>query len=350
MKGRPIEELIYNQMFPKARPTDPQQFQSILTRMLIPEVRQETQNFYGHLATDEAKYPGLDYCNRTHRIRLSRYPWHRRLFRAFDALQLTPAEIAGLTRWEGTRWAKDKYEQELGIPIRDTAADEIGRFQGVPAPVAPRRDFHLDCEPGDDKNDDDENMSEDDAELDDALHSVGIDLNARLLTGSHDDEFEAWLKTAIESGHLHRDMSEQSFRQLLQSSSFPAGLMPNSMVSAARQGQWEHIPEFLHAILRRTLQSEREAAAEGEAERRAMTFPEYANARAAAHDAEASAASLVRRAMRGDGYDPMPVGAEYHPPARQEWSTRRTIGALRLPATLPQTVLSEGEGFEGNPL
>jgi hypothetical protein len=58
-------------------------------------------------------------------MRLGRYTWHRRLFRAFDTLRLTPSEIAGLTKWEGTRWAKEGYEKEHSIKIRDTTGDCI---------------------------------------------------------------------------------------------------------------------------------------------------------------------------------------------------------------------------------
>src|SRR6266536_896619 len=38
-------------------------------------------------------------------------------------LKLTPLEIAGLTKWKGTRWAKKRHEQEEGITIRDTIGD-----------------------------------------------------------------------------------------------------------------------------------------------------------------------------------------------------------------------------------
>lgn len=123
MKGRPIDQLVYEHLFPKPKPTDPPNFHLLLQRHLILEVRQEVHSFYGHLDTPEAKYPGLDYCHPIHRIRLSRWPWHRRLFRAFDSLRLTPHEIATLTKWEGTKWAKERYEKEQGVVIRDTTAD-----------------------------------------------------------------------------------------------------------------------------------------------------------------------------------------------------------------------------------
>jgi hypothetical protein len=117
MKAQPVEKLVHEHLFPRARATDPDNFLAFVNRHLLSEVRAETQAFYGHLDTQESKYPGLDYNHRIHRIRLSRYPWHRRLFRAFDALGLTPAEISNLTRWEGTKWAKEKYEEEHGVKI-----------------------------------------------------------------------------------------------------------------------------------------------------------------------------------------------------------------------------------------
>jgi hypothetical protein len=122
MKAPAIDQLVYECLFPKPKATDPQNFQGLLQRNLVPEVRLETQAFYGHLSSQEAKYPGLDYSYQPHRVRLSRYTWHRRLFRAFDNLGLTKSEIASLTKWEGTRWAKERFEREQGIVIRDTTS------------------------------------------------------------------------------------------------------------------------------------------------------------------------------------------------------------------------------------
>jgi len=136
MKGKPIDEVVFDHLFPRPKPGEPQNFQALLQRNLIPEVRQETHSFYGHLDTQEAKYPGLDYSHPTHRMRLSRWPWHRRLFRAFDSLRLTRSEIATLTKREGTKWAKEKYEKEQGVIIRDTTADG---FPDVDEPAPWRR-------------------------------------------------------------------------------------------------------------------------------------------------------------------------------------------------------------------
>ncbi|PHH89324.1 hypothetical protein CDD83_6289 [Cordyceps sp. RAO-2017] len=278
MKGRPVEELVYEFMFPRPKSTDPQNFNALLQRSLIPEVRQETHAFYGHLDTQEAKYPGLDYTHQTHRIRLSRWPWHRRLFRAFNALGLTHAEIAGLTKWEGTKWAKEKFEREQGVTIRDTTADgfpdwveptELRRVPHRRDPAAPAstRDRAL----LEDNDDDDDDVDEDDDESDDELESVGVELNQRLRAQAArreagetsvvlDEQWEQWLKNAIETGELTiitEQMTEQMFRRATSSSSIiPAALIPPSMLGAARAGRWSEIPDFLQPVLRRTLEAE----------------------------------------------------------------------------------------------
>ncbi|KAI2602269.1 hypothetical protein GGR54DRAFT_529926 [Hypoxylon sp. NC1633] len=267
MKGRPVDQLVYENLIPKPRANDPQNFHTLLHRNLIPEVRQEVHSFYGHLETQEAKYPGLDYTHRIHRIRLSRWPWHRRLFRAFDTLRLTNAEIASVTKWEGTKWAKDRFETDSGIVIRDTAFDDILPFiepedrpktaratqtaavQGAMATV-------------------DENMGgeEEEEDSDGELTSVGVPLNERLRerAARHeagdtslplDEEWEQWLKNAIESGELPF-ITEQIVREAQNITLIPQTLFPPRMLSAARAGQWHEIPDFLHNVIRYALDNE----------------------------------------------------------------------------------------------
>ncbi|VUC35777.1 unnamed protein product [Clonostachys rosea] len=272
MRGRSVEKLVYEFIFPKPKANDPQNFQALLTRNLIPEVRQETQAFYGHLDTQEAKYPGLDYTHNTHRIRLRRWPWHTKLFSAFDELGLTPAEIAGLTRWEGTKWAKEKFESEQGITIRDTTADDIPEWDddqdGIVKSYGLRQPRVLGNEEDDETSPDEDEEEQSDEEID----SVGVELNQRLRAGVArreagdtsavlDEEWEQWFKNALESGLIHDDMTESAFRQLLESTVVPTGLIPVNMVSAARAGQWSEIPERLQPILRRSLRSETASAA-----------------------------------------------------------------------------------------
>ncbi|GAP88784.1 hypothetical protein SAMD00023353_1202150 [Rosellinia necatrix] len=312
MKGRPVDQLVYEAMFPKPRSTDVQNFQSLLHRHLILEVREEVHSFYGHLDTQEAKYPGLDYCHPIHRIRLSRWPWHRRLFRAFDNLRLTDAEIAGLTKWEGTKWAKDRFERDSGIIIRDTAADDISpwvepedrpRATGeTPRATArqvlqveeeevelevdieeegeeeeeeeedeeERREDEDEDEEGEEEEEDieDEEMEAEEAEeeSDGELQSIGFALNEHLRQRAarheageqsehYEDEWEQWLKNAIESGEFPflTDPSQQPSDTNL----IPQALIPPNMLSMARAGRWDEIPGWLHDIIRRTIELER---------------------------------------------------------------------------------------------
>ena len=85
----------------------------------------EVQTYYGALDTLEAQYPGLDYTYLPHRRRMSRYPWHRRLFRVFDELGLTDNEILNLCQWEGTRAAKERYEREAQTEVKTTTANDV---------------------------------------------------------------------------------------------------------------------------------------------------------------------------------------------------------------------------------
>lgn len=278
MKGRPIEDIVYDQLYAKPKANDPQNFQAFLQRNLIPEVRQETHAFYGHLDTQEAKYPGLDYTHQTHRIRLCRWPWHRRLFRAFDALRLTNAEICGLTKWEGTKWAKEKFEKEQGISIRDTTADEVSDWVPPPEVQLPEARRITQTCPERVRSttsirnligvDDEEDANEEDS--DEEFESVGVDLNERLRDRATrreagdtsivlDEEWEQWLKNAIDSGELAlltEQMTEQMIRRAPSTSVLPAALIPPRMLTAARSGQWSEIPEVLHPMLLRTLEAE----------------------------------------------------------------------------------------------
>lgn len=299
MKGRSIERLVYEQIFPKPKPNDPQTFQTFLTRNLVVEVRMETQAFYGHLDTHEAKYPGLDYDHPTHRIRLGRYPWHRRLFRAFDTLGLTRSEVAGLTRWEGTKWAKEKFESENDLVIKDTTGDEIPHWDDLPErPVkmnsAASRAVRFsrsvvqqvqlqeededssDLEGEDDStargaaDELDEKMGEEDVPArnnnnnngdDEQIHSIGLELNQRLRAGAArraagdedavlDEEWEQWLRNALDNGILHHDATGDP------SSLIPLNMIPAPLTASARAGRWAEVPEYLRAVLRASFQQE----------------------------------------------------------------------------------------------
>lgn len=266
MKGRPIDQLVYEQMFPKPRSQDPQNFHALLQRHLILEVRQEVHSFYGHLDTPEAKYPGLDYNNRTHRIRLGRWQWHRRLFRAFDALRLTPNEISALTKWEGTKWAKERYEREQHCRIHDTAMDHMFENESRRAArtarawpaassspssrvITPSSSAVAAAAAEECMRDvtDGSNSDTDDGELE----SVGVSLNERLQerlaardAGNSslplDDAWEQWFKNALETGQI--DAARER------------------MLVDARAGNWHEVPEVLQNVIRDALLAEHRQA------------------------------------------------------------------------------------------
>ncbi|KAI9703495.1 MAG: hypothetical protein M1820_005799 [Bogoriella megaspora] len=125
-RKQPIAVMLYNCLYPNPRPNvDPATFSQHLSKHLVPEVRIETATFYGSLDTIEARYPGLNYSHPPHRKRLGRFPHHANLFRAFDELGLTEGEIAGFCRWEGTKWARERYERDEGIKVQDTTGLDI---------------------------------------------------------------------------------------------------------------------------------------------------------------------------------------------------------------------------------
>lgn len=124
----PIAHLLYNYLFPHPTQSDPPSFSAHLARNLVPEVRIEVATFYGDLNSAEARYPGLNYCYAPHRMRLGRFKHHKRLFDAFDNLGLTYNEIQDFCCWEGTKWARERYEKDEGVKVHDTTGDEIGPF------------------------------------------------------------------------------------------------------------------------------------------------------------------------------------------------------------------------------
>ncbi|EME82983.1 uncharacterized protein MYCFIDRAFT_121659, partial [Pseudocercospora fijiensis CIRAD86] len=123
-----IAHLLYNYLYPHPNQNDPPSFSAHLARNLVPEVRIEVATFYGDLNSAEARYPGLNYCYPPHRMRLGRFKHHKRLFDAFDNLGLTYNEIQDFCCWEGTKWARERYEKDEGVKVIDTTGDEIGPF------------------------------------------------------------------------------------------------------------------------------------------------------------------------------------------------------------------------------
>lgn len=64
-------------------------------------------------------------------MRLGRFPHHRKLFKAFDDLGLTYGEIQDFCCWEGTKWARERYEKDEGITVRVSENTGIGLAGGV---------------------------------------------------------------------------------------------------------------------------------------------------------------------------------------------------------------------------
>lgn len=222
-----IAPLVFSRLFPTPKSNDPTNFQAHITRNLVPEVRSETVCFYGPIDCLEAQYPGLDYANSAHRARLGRFSHHRKLFRVFDELRLSDHEIQTLCRWEGTRWARERYEKDEGVVIRDTTWDDIELAMHT-EPTASRTDIRgshdLDEEAGQmsedgvesedesedqDSDPDDVDAAEDESE-DELQHSIGVELNHRLILATQaiargeeavlDPDWEQWLKEAAERG------------------------------------------------------------------------------------------------------------------------------------------------------
>lgn len=222
-----IASLVYARLFPTPRATDPASFQAHITRSIVQEVRAETTCYYGSIDCLEAQYPGLDYTNRAHRARLSRFTYHRRMFRVFDELRLTVDEIQDLCRWEGTKSAREKYEKDHDCRIRDTTWDDVEVEAPRPASAVKthlrggrdsgshvqsmHEDGNISSRGEDDLGDSDadDGTEEDDSE-DELQQSIGVDLNRHLIAATAarargeqvvlDADWEQWLKEAAERG------------------------------------------------------------------------------------------------------------------------------------------------------
>ena len=245
--------MIYNLIFPNpSRSKHPTDFDDFVHRCLLPEVRRETQAFYGSIDCLESQYPGLDYSTPAARTRLGRFGYHARLFSAFDALRLTEPEINAICTWEGTKHKKEAFERAKGVKIRDTTWDGVEPY--VPrqpeSMISPAAGHLESVEEGElhegelDSNNDDEDMvseegeEDEDDESEDELvsRSVGVELNQRLLAATEarargedavlDADWEQWLKEAAE-------------RRGLEGLSFP------SISDSTNNTQWSsQIPEI----------------------------------------------------------------------------------------------------------
>lgn len=225
MKKPRIEDLLMSRLFVPRKDLDPNDWQTHVRRNIVHEVRAETVRFYGPTDCLEAQYPGLDYSRPAHRLRLSHFPYHRRLFKAFDQLRMTDNEIQKLCNWEGTRYAREAYEANNKMKIRETTWEGIINYADKPTtatkPSLRGGHVELQTEPppydvesdnGDDEMEDsngEEEGSEEESE-DEMQQSVGVELNQRLLAATEarargedviiDADWEQWLKEAAERG------------------------------------------------------------------------------------------------------------------------------------------------------
>ncbi|RMZ84163.1 hypothetical protein DV738_g781, partial [Chaetothyriales sp. CBS 135597] len=230
MKKPSISELVLRKVHRPQKPNDTTTFLQLIQRCLVPEVREEVQRYFGKIDCLEAQYPGLDYTFAPHRRRLAFFPWHRRLFRAFDDLGLTNDEILSLCTWEGTRAAKERYERESQTTIEITTLHGVWQSD---AGRSPRGIFHHHAPPasttrlgrkssttltpsaaaGKRREEVEDGLGEgvpdDEASDDDDIeHSVGVHLNQRLMAAADarergenvrfDQQWEQWMKEALE--------------------------------------------------------------------------------------------------------------------------------------------------------
>ena len=229
MRKPRIEELVISRLFPQKKDIDPSDWQNYIRRSLVQEVRQENVCFYGTTSCLESRYPGLDYADPAHRLRLNRFPCHRKLFRVFDELRLTDYEIQRLCKWEGTRSARETYEVNKRVKIKDTTWNGIHDFRGRTATITVASTCTggaMETETGDISDNDvepedgneemrdygeSEEPPEEESE-DELQRSVGADLNQRLLAATEarargeeatiDADWEQWLREAAERSNL----------------------------------------------------------------------------------------------------------------------------------------------------
>ena len=229
MRKPRIEELVMSRLFPQKKDIDPSNWQNYIRRSLVQEIRKENVCFYGISNSLESRYPGLDYADPAHRLRLNRFPCHRKLFRVFDELRLTDYEIQHLCKWEGTRSARETYEANKRVKIKDTTWNGVHDLRDRTATISVASacteetmetetgeisDNDVEFEEGNDEiRDYGEDEEPPDEESEDELQrSVGVDLNQRLLAAAEarargeeatiDADWEQWLKEAAERGNL----------------------------------------------------------------------------------------------------------------------------------------------------
>lgn len=139
MRRPDIGKVVYNFIWQDPRDCDPVSWEDFTgpNGRIVKEVQEERLRFYGPPPNPripnlgyplEAQYPGMDYNNPWHRMRLSIGRWHKILFKALDTLELTPDEIDSIMTFKGTKFERQQYERQHGVVVRDTTGDELKPF------------------------------------------------------------------------------------------------------------------------------------------------------------------------------------------------------------------------------
>ena len=233
-----IWKLVIAQLISSKKDLTLSDWRSYITQYLVPEIKLESARFFGGIDDQESRYPGLDYANPAHRLRLGSFHHHAGLFKAFDKLRLTEHEIYMLCKWHGTKRAKDEHERNRQTTVIDTTWAGVHRYQLLEPTVTvphdsqnvvdnsrarPRLDGSVlqgededmaDSEDEESYNmDEDEDLSEEESE-DELQQSIGVELNQRLVASAEanaearargeqvitDAEWEQWMKDAAERG------------------------------------------------------------------------------------------------------------------------------------------------------
>ncbi|MCJ1273055.1 hypothetical protein MMC21_000844 [Puttea exsequens] len=228
MRKPKLEQLLMTKLFPEKKSSNPVDWHHHVRRNLTQEVKWETLRFFGPNDCLESRYPGLDYNNPAHRMRLSQFSNHRKLFRAFDEFHLTHQEIERLCTWDGTKASRDAYEK-INSTVRDTTwlgiedfgdvSPTVRRFGGISEAARLGRgssSVHANLGMQVDSSDTglDEATEEVEEESEDEMEqSMGVELNERLLAAtearargenaSMDPDWEQWLKEAAERVGSH---------------------------------------------------------------------------------------------------------------------------------------------------
>ena len=233
MQKPEIWKLVLAHLAPSKTELSSSDWRSYVSRYIVPEVRQESVRFFGSIDSQEAQYPGLDYANPAHRLRLKSFPNHHKLFIIFDKLRLTEGEINNLCKWHGTKRSREDFEKKHNFQIADTTWEDVHPYQYLEPIITLREgdatainfqstnvqnraveeDEQMENVHDAGEDVDEGHMTGQESE-DEVQHSVGLELNARLRANAEADaearargeqvtmdaEWEQWLKEAAERG------------------------------------------------------------------------------------------------------------------------------------------------------